>query len=82
MKAKSIKDKHPRLGQAKIDKARKVFRIKPEREAVERALDLVIAEDQIDTVLKVIREKGTINQEGFPVTRFRGAFESLAALVV
>ncbi len=43
----AIRDKHLRLDQAKIDKARRLLRTKTEQDTVDRALDLVIAEAPI-----------------------------------
>jgi hypothetical protein len=39
--------KHLKLDQAKIDRARKILGAKTEQETVERALDLVLAEERI-----------------------------------
>lgn len=41
------KDKHLRLDQAKLDRARRVLRLRTEQETIERALELVIAEEPI-----------------------------------
>jgi hypothetical protein len=43
----SIRHKHLKLDQSKIDKARRLFGVKTEQETVERALDMVIAEEPI-----------------------------------
>jgi hypothetical protein len=45
MKVVSIKDKHFKLDQTKIEKARGILNVKTETEAVEKALELVIAAD-------------------------------------
>jgi hypothetical protein len=42
-----IRDKHLRLDQSKIDRARRVLRVRTEQETIERALDLIIAEEPI-----------------------------------
>lgn len=62
MKTISVKDKHLKLDQVKVDKVKEIFRAVTEREAIERALDLIIAEDDIDALLKAIRGRGTIKK--------------------
>lgn len=62
MKTIGVKDKHLKLDQWKIDRAKEIFQAVTEREAIERALDLIIAEDEIDSLLKAIRGKGTIKK--------------------
>jgi hypothetical protein len=43
----AIRHKHLKLDQTKIDKARRLLDVSTEQETVDRALDLVIAEDAI-----------------------------------
>jgi hypothetical protein len=43
----ALKHKHLRLDQTKIDRARRVLRLRTEQETIERALELVIAEEPI-----------------------------------
>jgi len=62
MRTISVKDKHLKLDQVKIDRAKEIFQAVTEREAIERALDLIIAEDDINAVLKAMRRKGTIKK--------------------
>ncbi len=45
MKATAIKDKHIRLDQKKIERAKAILKAKTETEAIERALELVISGD-------------------------------------
>lgn len=45
MKTLSIRDKHIRLDQEKIEKAKAVLKAKTETETIEKALELVIARD-------------------------------------
>jgi hypothetical protein len=54
----AIKHKHLRLDQTKIDKARRVLRVKTEQEAIERALELVIAEEPILRAHEEVRGVG------------------------
>ena len=57
----SIRHKHLKLDQTKIDKARRVFGAKTEQETVERALDLAIAEEPILRAHRKIRGTGSIS---------------------
>ncbi len=45
MKTLTIKDKHLKLDQYKIEKAKEILKARTETEAVEKALELVIATD-------------------------------------
>jgi len=45
MKTLTIKDKHLKLDQSKIERAKKILKARTETETVERALELVIATD-------------------------------------
>lgn len=45
MKATAIKDKHIRLDQKKIERAKVILKAKTETEAIEKALELVITSD-------------------------------------
>jgi hypothetical protein len=56
----AIRDKHLRLDQTKIDRARRVLRVRTEQEAIERALDLVIAEEPIIAAHRAVKGKGGI----------------------
>jgi hypothetical protein len=42
-----LKHKHLRLDQTKLDRAKRVLRVRTEQETIDRALDLVIAEEPI-----------------------------------
>lgn len=48
----AIRHKHLKLDQAKIDRARRVLAAKTEQETLDRALDMVLAEDRIVRVLR------------------------------
>jgi hypothetical protein len=48
----AIRHKHLKLDQRKIDKARRVLAAKTEQETLDRALDMVLAEDRIVRVLR------------------------------
>ncbi|MEA2625583.1 MAG: hypothetical protein QOD06_1628 [Candidatus Binatota bacterium] len=48
----AVRHKHLKLDQRKIDKARRVLAAKTEQETLDRALDMVLAEDRIVRVLR------------------------------
>jgi hypothetical protein len=54
----SIKHKHLKLDQDKIDRARRILDVKTEQETVERALDIVLAEERILRVHRRVRGVG------------------------
>ena len=55
MKAATVKDKHLRLDETKITKAKAILKAKTETETIEKALDLVIATDT-----RVVQETASI----------------------
>jgi hypothetical protein len=57
----SVRHKHLKLDQAKIDKARRLFGVKTEQETVERALDMVIAEAPILRAHRKIKSAGGLS---------------------
>jgi hypothetical protein len=57
----SVRHKHLKLDQSKIDKARRLFGAKTEQETVERALDLVIAEDPILRAHRKVKNAGGLS---------------------
>jgi hypothetical protein len=54
----AIRHKHLKLDQRKIDKARRTLGTKTEQETLDRALDMVLAEDRIVRVLRRGRAMG------------------------
>ncbi len=48
----ALRHKHLKLDQGKIDKARRVLGAQTEQETLDRALDMVLAEDRIVRVLR------------------------------
>jgi len=58
----SLRHKHVQLDQGKLNRARQILRAKTETEALERALDIVVSEAEIDTALKKVRGKGRIRK--------------------
>lgn len=57
----ATRHKHLKLDQTKIDKARRVLDTKTEQETVERALELVIAEESILVAHRKVRGTSTID---------------------
>lgn len=62
MKAQPVRHKHVVLDQLKLDRARKLLDAATETEALDRALDLVLAEADIDNVLRRARGKAGIRR--------------------
>ncbi|MCC6764935.1 MAG: hypothetical protein IT293_09755 [Deltaproteobacteria bacterium] len=54
----TIRHKHLKLDQRKIDQARRALGTKTEQETLERALDMVLAEERLIRVLKRGRNVG------------------------
>lgn len=62
MPSPSFRHKHVQLDQAKLNRARKILGAKTETETLERALDIIVSEAEIDTVLRKVRGKGRIRK--------------------
>jgi len=58
----ALRHKHVQLDQRKLDRARRVLGARTETETLERALDIVVAEADIDRVLRSARGKGKIRR--------------------
>lgn len=58
MSARTLKHKHLKLDQAKIDIAKRYFGVKSEQEAIDKALSLLVEEEQIIRAMKPL--KGTL----------------------
>jgi hypothetical protein len=61
----SVRHKHIRIDQAKLEKAKKVLSAATETEALDRALSLVVSEADIDAALRRVGGKGKIEKR-FP----------------
>ncbi len=57
-----LRHKHLQLDQGKLNRARRILGAKTETETLERALDLVVSEAEIDTALRKARGKGRIRK--------------------
>ena len=60
-KSKKI-DKHLRLDQDKIKRVKRLLNAKTETEAIEKALDIILAEEEVDKALKKVGGKGHIEK--------------------
>ncbi len=60
--ASAWRHKHVRIDQAKLDKAKKVFRAGTETETIDRALTLVVTEAEIDATLRNLGRKGKLEK--------------------
>ena len=58
----SLRHKHLRIDQAKLDKAKKVLEAATETEALDRALTLVVSEADVDAVLRHVAGKGKLTK--------------------
>jgi len=62
MAAATLRHKHIRLDQTKLNKVRKVLAAATETEAVDRALTLVLSEAEIDAALRQVARKGKLKK--------------------
>ena len=57
-----LRHKHVRIDQTKLDKARRIFAVATETEALDRALALAVGEAEIDAVLRRWRGRGKLEK--------------------
>ena len=62
MRSSAVRHKHVQLNQQKLDRARSILGARTETEALERALDIVLSEGEIDGVLKKAKGKARIRK--------------------
>lgn len=62
MKTSALRRKHVRLDQEKLNRAKHTIGAKTETEALDRTLDIVVAEAEIDAVLKEAQGKGRLQK--------------------
>ena len=62
MPTSTLRHKHVRIDQAKLNRAKRVLNAETETEALDRALDVVVAEAQIDRALRAVRGKGRLRK--------------------
>ncbi len=58
----SVRHKHVRIDQRKLDRARKVLAARTETEALDRALSLVVSEAGIDAALRQGAARGKLKK--------------------
>jgi hypothetical protein len=58
----ALRHKHVQLDQRKLDRARRVLGARTETEALDRALDIVVTEAEIDRALRSARGKSKIKR--------------------
>jgi hypothetical protein len=58
----ALRHKHVQLDQRKLDRARRVLGARTETETLDRALDLVVTEADIDRALRAARGKGKLRR--------------------
>jgi hypothetical protein len=58
----ALRHKHVQLSQEKLDRARNILGAKTETDALNRALDIVVTEAEVDTALRKTRGKGRIRK--------------------
>ena len=58
----SVRHKHIRIDQAKLDKAKKLLAAATETEALDRALTLVVSEADVDATLRRTAGKGRLKK--------------------
>jgi hypothetical protein len=57
-----LRHKHVQLDQRKLERARRALGARTETETLDRALDLVVAEAEIDRVLRALGGKGKLRR--------------------
>ncbi len=58
----SVRHKHVLLNQDKLNEVKRILDARTEREALDRALDLVLTEAELDAVLRKAGGKGKIRK--------------------
>ena len=62
MKAEAVRQKHLHLNQNKLDRLKTLLGTRSETEAVELAIDLLLAEEDIRDTLRKVKGKGRIER--------------------
>ena len=62
MATTALRHKHVRLDQAKLEKAREVLQARTETETLDRALDLVVSEAEVEVALRSVGGRGQIKK--------------------
>ena len=56
----TLKDKHLKLDQTKIERLKAILKARTETEAISQAIDLILAEEEIKDTLRKIKGKANI----------------------
>lgn len=62
MRSNTVRDKHLRVNQAKLTRLKKILGAATETEAIDKAMDYLLAEDEILKVLRRAKGKGRIKR--------------------
>jgi hypothetical protein len=62
MKTGSARQKTPRLNQEKLDRLKTLLGVQSESEAIEQAIDLLLAEEDIKATLRKVKGKARIER--------------------
>lgn len=62
MAISTLKHKHLVLDQKKLERAKKILNAKTDTEVLDRALDIVVTESELDAVLRKVGGKGRIQK--------------------
>jgi len=62
MKTGSTRQKTPRLNQEKLDRLKALLGVQSESEAIEQAIDLLLAEEDIRVTLRKVKGKARIER--------------------
>ena len=62
MASSPLRHKHVRIDQAKLERAKVVLDARTDTETLDRALSLVVAEDEIDAALRSVGGKGKLKK--------------------
>ncbi len=62
MASSALRHKHVRIDQAKLEKVKQLLDARTDTEALDRALNLVVSEGEIDAALRGIRGKGKLKK--------------------
>lgn len=62
MATRGVRHKHVRLNQRKLDRVKSVLKTATETEALDKAMDFVLAEEEILKMLRRIKGKGRIER--------------------
>jgi hypothetical protein len=62
MKSAATRQKAQRLNQEKLDRLKTLLGVQSDSEAIEQAVDLLLAEEEIKTTLRKVKGKGRIER--------------------